>query len=500
VRAAGERSSQGCRVCLSLTRPTLGQDLQDIERHRGLIDLVELRADFLSPPELPGLKRFPSQAGLPVILTLRRAADGGRFRGSEGERRELVGRALSGAGGGSYAFLELEQDLRAPELEEAARRAGARVIRCLHDFTGVPAGLPGLLRRLPRRAGELPKAAVMPTSTEELLRLAEAFRELEGMPKILVGMGEWGLFSRILAPRLGSYLTFCAAGGQEAGPGQPDPHQLSELYRIRGVGRKTLVCGVIGRPIAHSRSPEIHNRGYAALGLDAVYIPFLTDAVHPFFRLAELLGLRGFSVTMPFKEAVLPLLSDSDPSLRAIGACNTVVRAPGGGWFGTNTDVQGFLAPLRRHAPELLAHPFRATVIGAGGAARSVLYALIRAGAAPLVLNRTPERARTLGELFRCSWGGLDAAGLSAMAEHGDLIVNATPVGLAAGRGADPLPGYRFRGSEVVYDLVYEPPRTPFLARAERAGCRIIPGLEMLQAQGEEQFRLFTGKAYPIRA
>jgi 3-dehydroquinate dehydratase/shikimate dehydrogenase len=276
-----------------------------------------------------------------------------------------------------------------------------------------------------------------------------------------------------------------------------DPRVLVELYRFRKQNRETFVCGVIGNPIAHSRSPEFHNRGYEALGLNGVYVPFLVDDVPAFFDLARLLGLRGFSVTIPHKRAVLPHLDEQDDILARIGACNTVVQRQGGLWYGTNTDVEGFLAPLQTQAPELLSRQTRATVIGAGGAARSVVFALNTLGIRPLVLNRTPERARALAETFDCEWAGLDQEGLTRLKHHADLIVQATGVGMEPDSGADPLPRYRFEGSEVVYDLVYQPLLTVFLRRARQAGCRIVSGLAMLLAQGTAQFKLYTGSALP---
>jgi 3-dehydroquinate dehydratase/shikimate dehydrogenase len=135
-------------------------------------------------------------------------------------------------------------------------------------------------------------------------------------------------------------------------------------------------------------------------------------------------------------------------------------------------------------------------VIGAGGASRAVVAALVAAGADVLVLNRSPERARGLAERFGARWTGLDAAGLAALAGHADLIVQATSAGMGEG-GGDPVASYRFTGREIAYELVYVPRETPFLARARAAGCTIIPGIRMLFAQARSQFELFTGRSLP---
>jgi 3-dehydroquinate dehydratase/shikimate dehydrogenase len=482
------------RICLSLTASTLEEDFRLLESRRSYVDLVELRADFLEPAELAYLPTFPKRAGLPVILAIRRRRDGGRWKGEESERRGTLSRALAGG----YAYVDLEEDLENSALTEAVKGAGGRVFRSFHDLSGVPKRLSERIRNLARGQGEIPKLTVMPKSTGDLPVLVGAYQQLEDDEKILIGMGEFGLFSRILATKLGSFLTYCSvAGTEQEALGDLDPRKLVQLYRFRKQNRKTFVCGVIGNPIAHSRSPEFHNRGYEALGLNGVYVPFLVDDVPAFFELAEMLALRGFSVTMPHKRAVLCHLNEQDQSLAQIGACNTVVRRSDGGWYGTNTDVQGFLAPLRAQAPRLMRPGTGATVIGAGGGARSVVYALCSCGIRPLILNRTAEKARTLAEAFGCEWRGLDKEGISRMERNADLIVQATAVGMEPDAEGDPTPEYRFSGSEVVYDLVYQPLMTVFLKRAKLAGCQIVSGLAMLFSQGAAQFKHYTGLEVP---
>jgi 3-dehydroquinate dehydratase/shikimate dehydrogenase len=475
----------------------LGENLRLLESRRSYVDMVELRADLLDLAELHQLSSFPRKAGLPVVLAIRRDRDGGRWRGDEAERRQLFARSLSGG----YEYVELEYDLEDAALAKAVSRAGGRVIRSLYDFSGVPKGLSKCCRNLPHGSGEIPKIEVQPQGSRELPELIRAYQRLMSVEKILLGMGEFGLFSRILTVKLNCYLTYCSlSDSPEATLGAIDPQTLVELYRFRNQDRDTFVCGVIGNPIAHSRSPEFHNRGYKILGLNGVYLPFLVDDVPAFFQSAELLDLRGVSVTMPHKQAVLAHLQERDGSVEQIGACNPVVRRRGEGWYGTNTDVAGFLAPLESQIPQFLSTKTRATVIGAGGGARSVVYALRSRGIRPLILNRTPEKAKALAGIFDCEWAGLDSAGIEGMRDNADLIVQATGVGMVPDSDADPLPEYQFGGSEVVYDLVYQPLVTAFLQRARDAGCRIISGLDMLWAQGAFQFEHYTGAEYPRQA
>ncbi len=488
-------------LCLCLTAPTLAENLAQARRLQALVDLVELRVDLLHPSQWPGIARFPVECPLPALCTIRRTCDGGSWPGAERARRRL----LQAAAAARYRYLDLEADLPAAAVRVPAR--GPRVIRSLHDPQGTPANPEALLRALPRGPREIPKLAVTPRGAADLARVVAAAQAARG-PRIVLGMGAYGVPSRVLAARLGSWLTFTsatAAGLRSAAPGQLDPVTMQRRYRFRALRADSPVYGLIGNPVAHSRSPEVHNRGLAAAGAAGVYVPFLVDEVAPFLELAPRLGVRGLSVTIPHKEAVLPLLARRDASVRGCGACNTLLWERGG-WSGYNTDAAGFLAPLR---PALAAGRIRrAAVIGAGGAARAIVWALRGAGVEVLIVNRSLARAQRLAAELGAEAVALGAADLAArVAGHRDLIVQATSVGMQAHAGtpqpgggagvADPVAALPLAGHEIVYDVVYTPPDTPLVRRARAAGCQVITGGEMLLSQACEQFRLFTGQDFP---
>lgn len=453
---------------------------------RTLVDLVELRVDLLHPSQWPGVTRFPSECPLPVLGTIRRPRDGGAWPGTERSRRRL----LAAAAGARYRYLDLEADL--PAAAVPVPRRGPQVIRSLHDPLRTPSGLDALLRGLARGPREIPKLAVTPRGVGDLARIVAAAQAARG-PRIVLGMGDYGVPSRLLAARLGSWLTFTSAGRRRAAPGQLDPLTLQRRYRFRALRGDTPVYGLIGNPVAHSRSPEVHNAGLAAAGLAGVYVPFLVDAVAPFLELAPRLGVRGLSVTIPHKETVIPLLARADASVRGCGACNTLLWERGG-WTGSNTDAAGFLAPLR---PALAAGRVRrAAVIGAGGSARAVVWALRGAGVEVLIVNRSLARAQRLAAELGAAAAALSSADLAArVAGYGDLIVQATSVGMQS--GGDPIAAVPLAGHEIVYDIVYTPPETPLIRRARAAGCQVITGGEMLLGQAYAQFRRFTGAAFP---
>ena len=471
------------RLCLSLTEKSLARDLLVLKRHRDYCDLAELRCDCLDPEEYDRIASFPPQTDLPVVLTCRRTGDGGCFAGEEKQRLSL----LAGALAGGFAFLELESDVRGSGIEERAADTGARIIRSLYDFAGIPGGLSDAMR-VWAESGEMPKAMVTPGGSEGLESLLRIYGELADLDEfILLGVGDAGFPSRVLAGKLGSYLAFCPDPGGQAGP-----EDMAELYAVRETGRDTRVFGIIGNPVMHSRSPLIHNTAFRNLGMNAVYVPFETDDPEAFFRIAGLIDIRGFSVTMPFKKDIIPRLDAVSEGVSAVESCNTVVRE-GDEWRGYNTDVDGFIASILPFFPEGL-RGVPAAVIGAGGAAGAVLCGLVSGGADVTVFNRTEERARNLARRYNCQSGCLaDFEG----SRNFRLVVQATGAGMHPQENQDPVPGYRFSGNEVVCDIIYAPEETVFLKRAREAGCRAVNGLPMLKAQGELQFFHFTGRRYP---
>ncbi|MDR1933608.1 MAG: shikimate dehydrogenase [Spirochaetales bacterium] len=486
-------------IFLVLSGAALPENLKEIRAYKKHIGGAELRADFLADPggeDWPGF--FQALGELPLILTLRKPEDGGRFCESEDRRRELF---LSLLEKGNFRYIDLEGGVDFPDVEEAARAKGVRIIRSFHDFTGVPEDLTGRVRSLVRKPGDIPKAAVMPKSCRDFARLIDAFRDLQDVTKILLGMGQFGFAARVLAPRLGSWLTFASPAGDALAPGLIDPRTLDTVYRYHSQSPATRVFGIIGSPILHSKSPHIHNPGYTKLGIDGVYVPFHVDRVEDFLPVVRKLNIEGFSVTVPFKEEIPGFCAHTEDAVRGTGACNTV-KPREDGLYGYNTDVEGFLAPLRAAFPAGLSG-LRAAVIGAGGAARSAVYALAREGARVLVVNRTAHRARRLcGDIQkalglceeRVRWVRPGEQGLALIEEYAQLIVNSTTMGMSPWEDLDPLAARAFRGTETVYDMVYSPRETLFLKRALAAGCAVIYGEQMLMSQAYRQFYVYTGK------
>ncbi len=264
----------------------------------------------------------------------------------------------------------------------------------------------------------------------------------------------------------------------------------------------TLLYGLIGWPVGHSHSPAMHNAAAAALGLNMAYVPLpvppgrLDDAL----RGLVALGFRGVNVTVPHKEAVLPAMHAVYPAARVIGAVNTIVISSGQ-LIGLNTDWSGFLGDLESHRLALYGRD--CLVLGAGGAARAVAYALLRRGGRVSVAGRRPEQAERLAadlgaafpEAATLLTGALDDAPRLAAVLDAPILINATPLGMAGENVAlSPWPdGAPFPPGAFVYDLVYNPPQTRFMAMAAAAGVRTANGLGMLVQQAAEAFEVMTG-------
>lgn len=476
-------------LCLTLTGATLEEDFAQYERNKAWIKLVELRIDLLDPAELEKASAFPDRLDLPVILTCRRISDGGRCDLPERQRLGLLKHVASG----NFSYVDIEDDVKKSEFENDLHARGIKIIRSFHDCEGMPADIYSRLSRMAAK-GDIPKIAVTPKTFMDVIALFRIEQELADVPeKIVIGMGEMGVPTRILYKRTGSFMTFCSDSLSSSGaPGHLTARTMSELYRADQVDKQTHIYGIIGNPVMHTSSPMIHNPGFHAIRFNAIYVPFLVDSVRSFFKLAESMCIYGFSVTIPHKQDVLPYLGRITREVKQIGSCNTVVRIQNM-WKGINTDYYGFLAPIQRDVEQGMIHT--ALVIGAGGAARAVVWALHNHNIKVIIVNRSIEKAKALADETMGSYDVLSNVGLYQ--GQVDLVVQTTSVGMEPDVDSDPAPGFQFTGHEIVYDLVYKPHETKFLGRAKAAGCRVQYGIDMLLQQGKLQFEAFTGYHYP---
>jgi 3-dehydroquinate dehydratase/shikimate dehydrogenase len=304
-------------------------------------------------------------------------------------------------------------------------------------------------------------------------------------------MGEIGLPARILALRAGSALAYAPIADATA-PGQVSLRELKELYRAHELTSSTNVYGVIGNPVEHSLSPLLHNTGFIARKMDAVYLPFLVPNLRDFLKAIPEFAVRGFSVTIPHKQAILKYLDDCEPLAAEIGAVNTVTVQRDGSLYGCNTDYVGVLRALERKLPIAGS---RVLIFGAGGSARAAAFALAKAGADVAICARRENAAKQLARAV----GGEALPRRIVRTEKFDVILNSTPVGMHPHPGISPLaPGEL--NCRLVMDIIYRPQKTQLLKIAAARGLQTVSGAEMFLAQGIAQWEIWSERRAPEAA
>lgn len=486
------------QICAVIAEESVSAAREAMTKAAAVADLIELRLDYLTDFDFSNLNNLRSlleHKPVPVIITCRAIEEGGKQQIEERTRlRLLVEGARSLA---DYCDIEAAHYGEAASLNPDA----SRLIVSYHNFDQTPADLNAVYDRvtaLPAAVHKIVTQAGTITDSLDLFSLLDRAKR-DSRKLIALAMGEPGLMTRVLGPSRGCFLTYGSlVPGRGSASGQVTCEQLVDLYRVRKLSRDTVVTGLIGWHVAQSASPEMHNRAFAACNLDFVYIPFKVDDLTHFFRrfvrpeTRELdWNLRGLSVTIPHKTAAMPLLDQIDETASGVGAVNTVV-VDGAGLSGYNTDVAGGTGPLER---VLKLAGESVGVIGAGGAARALIYGLLKRGARVTVFARDIDKAKQLRNEFGVSVTPIESFGASDVR----IVINATPIGMRGhSEGSSPVDAASLQGRRAAYDLVYNPAETRFLRDARAQGCRTIGGLEMLVAQAALQFELWTGHQAPI--
>ena len=482
------------KICVAITGNTPEDMLEKATAVLKETNFLEFRLDYLAKPAaaLPQLKDFlAANSAATVIATCRCKENGGKFSGSNTSALDVLLKAAEA--GFQIIDIELESIEKLPKTTmERLRADGAAVIISHHDFHATK-DLDGIYKRItpfePDFIKLVPTAKSL-TDNLTLMRFMERMEDRSNFNIVGICMGEPGIISRVLGLRAGSAFTFAAASlGEETAPGQIAARTLIETYRIDQVDAATKVYGVAGNPIRSSLSPLMMNTAFRRETVNAVYLALQTSKADDLFKLAQEIPIQGLSITMPLKEDIIPLLERTDPLSAKIGAVNTVLRAQDGKFYGFNTDVAGIVGPLERR---LSLKGAKVLVLGAGGAARAAVFGCRDKGADVWILNRTPETAQKLARQ-----SGAKTIKRDAVAKTGfDVIINATPIGMAGNKAA-PLLGPEDITARIVFDLVYNPIETPLLKLARQKGLTAISGVEMFVQQGARQFEIWTGKPAP---
>ncbi len=491
--------------------------------------------------ETAEIERLIRYSPLPCIVTCRPAFEGGFYDGDDSSRISLYQHLGSIENPPRYIDVEAatvsrsanirQKVLLAVDHPDQPRGLETGLILSTHDFERRPSDLTRrLLAMRAEPVAKVIKVAYRARSLRDNLELFDVLREAD-RPTIALCMGEFGLMSRVLAPKFNAFLTFASLRDSSAtAPGQPTITELLQRYRFRSISKTTRVYGVIGWPVGHSLSPLIHNAGFESVGHDGVYLPLpiasdadADDGNFESFKATVLelidhegLDFCGASVTIPHKEHLVRLAHEQGtsrnwfltPGAAAIGAANTLtIERDGAGRcvriVADNTDASAITDCLRDLLPDLDGHAV--AILGAGGVARAAAWATASQGATAIIYARTKSRADKIasdlaphvsGKVVAADWDSRHRACARA-------FINCTPIGMKDGPAPDasPIEPAALTGCNpadaVYFDTVYNPLRTPMLALASDSSARTIDGASMFVRQGAMQFKMWTGKDAP---
>jgi len=473
-----------CAVAAASTAREMGRQVRSALRQT---KTVELRLDWLrnNSERARFLRWLPANnpKDATFVATCRRREGGGKFAGDA--EQELYWLMQAREAGCEWCDLEMETYRELPEGFVREYPVPKRILLSIHDFDRT-AKLPGKIRVARHGLVDATKIAANARTISDSVRLLRLARRSKNF--VAVPMGEMGLPGRILALREGSALAY-APVAETTAPGQVSIGEMKHLYRAHALTKRTRVYGVIGDPIGHSLSPLLHNTGFVARKVDAVYLPFLVHQLPDFLEAVPEFGVRGFSVTLPHKQTILKHLKECEPLAAGIGAVNTVVVRRDGSLYGCNTDYVGVLRALEK---KLRIKGSHVLIFGAGGSARAAAFALTRAGA---VVGICARREKTASALARAI--GAEVVPRRALRTvFFDAILNSTPVGMHPHDGISPLAAGELN-CRMVMDLIYRPQKTQLLKIAAKKGISTVSGVEMFLAQGIAQWEIWTEKRAP---
>jgi 3-dehydroquinate dehydratase/shikimate dehydrogenase len=427
------------------------------------VDGIELRLDLFSHIDLHAIRQVLKSSPNPVMLTVRSVEHGGRYTH---EREALLSQLLEL----KPPFLDVEHDVSPRFLAHAFQQSDTQIVLSAHNVSDLEA----VYQQMSKYPAYTYKLAVPVTSTIEALQLL-LFAKTHPRTSI-ISMGEHGSFARVLGPVFGNKINFASISSSQAvAPGQLSAQDMLEIYRFHKLNPETAVYGLIGSPVSESVGHMYHNRCFSEQNRNAVYVKMhlLPDELPAFFPLAKILGIQGLSVTMPLKEDVVSHVQNEYP----VPSVNTLYFQDGQ-YFGTNTDGPAAVTVLEKRGS--IAEK-TIVILGAGGAARAMTFALQERGAKVVVLNRTLKKARALSPYF---------GRLSDMPPSYHAVIQCTPHPM-------PIDPKHLLPKALAMDIVYSPRETEFLRAASAAGCELIYGEEFFAAQAAMQSALWKSSFVP---
>lgn len=476
------------KIIGSITGYDLPTSWQQIAQAAALADVLELRLDYWQTLDITAVAQLLEKISVPVILTLRKKSQGGLCELPETQRLALIEQLAEL----SPDYIDLEYDVPKKWLSQFRRNfPQIQLIGSYHDFNETPADLMALARPLIEVNFDITKIATFAQNINDTLRMLIFVQTIsEQHPIIGLAMGEYGQISRILAPVIGSLFTYgCTDTDSASAPGQLSLSELRDIYRVHLLNRDTAIYALLGDPVSQSPGHLKHNRAFAALNKNAVYVKCRVNAENlgATMMLLRQLPFHGFSVTIPHKETIVPYVDEPIGEAATTHIVNTIKRDHDH-YQGFNTDGPGAAAALE----EITSLPHqRVLILGAGGSAKAIAYSLLIRKAKITLCNRTLSRAQAFTEKF--GGNSIDFHELFSTTEFPyDIVINTLPEGgqvlncerTVHNSRLDPFP-------RIAMDIVLKPLATPFIQSAQAAGWRCLTGDALFVAQGLRQLKIW---------
>ena len=524
------KNNKYTKICIPITADTVEEALGELKKAEAKNGIAELRLDFIKDIDEGNVEELLKNKAKEVIVTCRPKSEGGNFEGSEEERILMLKKAVEL----NVEYVDVEfktnkeliNDLnnKTKEIEDTRKSRfpvsrwdfrgtqkseifgvlkttgfhefekqkffkQSKIIVSYHNFDETPLleELENIYDEIKKLNPDLVKIATFANSLNDNFKI---FRLLRGKND-LIGfcMGIKGQISRVLAPKFNSLATFASLGrGKESASGQISIDEVRDEYNIGCIDQDTRVLGVIGEFAENSKSRHMHNKMFKERGVNFVYHPLKLEKneLEEFMNNFRKFDFAGAAVTVPHKVGIMKYLDDVDETAKNIGAVNTIVNN-NGRLIGYNTDYFGAIEALKEKTQ--LSNK-KVLVIGAGGAARAVVYGLKKEDAEITIINRTAKKAQKLAEEFKIKADKLE--NVKGLIEDNEIVINTTSVGMKPNLGMSIIPEEYLAKGKIIMDIVYTPIRTKLIESAEKSSCITITGERMLVYQAMRQYELWT--------
>jgi 3-dehydroquinate dehydratase/shikimate dehydrogenase len=429
-------------------------------------DVFEFRLDYLPVIDLEAIKRLQAVAQKPVLFTLRKPEQGGVYKNDEFERLQLIEKLITL----KPDYLDIEHDVPLEFCQKLkALSPDTQLICSYHNFINTPNDLFAILQHMINPIFSIYKIITTATSILDTLRVIEFVQNYSEQYQLVShAMGDAGITSRLLGKISGNYFTYASINEENIAPGLITLDDFINIYHYHDLNKNTEIYGLIGDPIAQSIGHIFHNAEFIKHQQNAIYVKFHVkpEELAPFFQKIPDLPIAGLSITMPHKKTVLAFCSEFTDEVKAIGAANTLIKTEQG-YLAANTDGEAVLQllPVDLRNKQII-------ILGAGGAAMSIIYSLKKAGATVEVYNRTihSEDVYPLEELIKADY---------------DILINTIPA-----KYYNPNI-IRFIANKIILDANYQTTPTQLIQDALKYGCVCIEGQAMFYAQAQLQRQLW---------